>query len=72
MLVENGFQESITSKIFQRITNNHNLSQSQQQTQATYTQEKDIKMSLKYCLLKILLKTTANSQISQNKIQFLH
>ena len=34
--------ESITSKIFNRITNSHNLSKSQQQTQATDTQEQEI------------------------------
>ena len=31
----NGYQESIISKIFKRITNDHSLSQSQQLTQAT-------------------------------------
>ena len=35
MLKENEYQESIISKIFQRVTNNHSLPQSQQQTQAT-------------------------------------
>ena len=35
VLKENGYQESINSKIFQRITNNHSLPQLQQQTQAT-------------------------------------
>ena len=35
VLKENGYQESIISKIFKRITNHHSLSQSQQQTQAT-------------------------------------
>ena len=45
VLKENGYQESIISKIFKRITNNHSLSQSQQ-TQATDTQEEEIKMSL--------------------------
>ena len=32
---ENGYQESIISKIFKRVTNNHSLPQSQQQMQAT-------------------------------------
>ena len=32
---ENGYQESIISKIFKRITNNHGLPQLQQLTQAT-------------------------------------
>ena len=35
VLKKNGYQESIVSKIFKRITNNHSLSQLQQQTQAT-------------------------------------
>ena len=35
MLKENGYQESIISKIFNRTTNNHSLSKLQQQTQAT-------------------------------------
>ena len=43
---ENGYQESIISKIFERITNNHSLPQSQQQTQAIYIQNNEIKMSI--------------------------
>ena len=39
VLKENGYQESIISKIFKRITNNHNLPQSQQFGQATDIQE---------------------------------
>ena len=35
VLKENEYQESIISKIFKRVTNNHSLPQSQQQTQAT-------------------------------------
>ena len=35
VLMENGYQESIISKIFRRITNNHSLPQSQQLIQAT-------------------------------------
>ena len=46
MLKENGYQESIISKIFKRITNNHSLPQLQQQTQAADIQEEDIKMSI--------------------------
>ena len=46
MLNENGYQESIISKIFKRINNNHNLSQSQQQTQATDIQQKEFRMSI--------------------------
>ena len=39
VLKENGYQESIISKIFKRITNNHSLPQLQQQTQAADIQE---------------------------------
>ena len=46
MLKENGYQESIISKIFKRITNNHSLPQSNQQTQATDIQEEEIRMSI--------------------------
>ena len=45
VLKENGYQESIISKIFKRITNNHSLSQSHQQTQVTNIQEKEITIS---------------------------
>ena len=41
-----GHQESVVSKIFKRITNNHSLSQSQQQTQVTNIEEEDIIMSI--------------------------
>ena len=46
MLKENEYRESIISKIFKRVTNNHSLSQSQQQMQATGIQEEEIKMSM--------------------------
>ena len=46
VLKENGYQESIINKIFKRITNNHNLPQSQQLTQATDMQEEEIRMSI--------------------------
>ena len=46
MLKENGYQESIISKIFKRITNNHSLPQSQQLTQATDIQKEEIRMSI--------------------------
>ena len=46
VLKENGYQESIISKIFKRITNNHSLPQLQQQIQAADTQEEEIKMSI--------------------------
>ena len=41
VLKENGYQETIISKIFKRVTKNHSLPQSQQQTQATDTQEEE-------------------------------
>ena len=46
VLKENGCQESIISKIFKTITNNHSLPQSQQLTQATDIQEEEIRMSI--------------------------
>ena len=46
VLKENGYQESIISKIFKIITNNHSLPQLQQQTQAADIQEEGIKMSV--------------------------
>ena len=46
MLKENGNRESIINKIFRRITNNHNLPQSQQLTQATDIQEEVISISI--------------------------
>ena len=46
VLKENGYQESIISKILKRITNNHSLPQLQQQTQAADIQEEEIKMSI--------------------------
>ena len=45
MLKENRYQESIISKIFKRITNNHSLPQSQQLTQAADIQVEEITMS---------------------------
>ena len=46
LLKENGYQESIISKIFKRITNNHSLPQSNQLMQATDIQEEEIRMSI--------------------------
>ena len=46
VLKENGYQEIIIGNIFKRISNNHSLSQSQQQTQVTDIQEDEIKMSI--------------------------
>ena len=42
MLKKNGYQERIISKIFIGITNNHSLSQSQLQTQATKPEGEEI------------------------------
>ena len=47
-LKENGYQVSIISKIFKRITNNHSLSQSQQQTKAIDIREDENKISINY------------------------
>ena len=46
VLKENGYQESIISQIFRRITNNNSLPQSQQLMQATNIQEEEINMSI--------------------------
>ena len=46
MLTENRYQDSIISKNFKRIINNHSFSQSQQQKQAKDTQEVEIRMSI--------------------------
>ena len=46
VLKENGYQESIISEVFKRITNNHSLPQAQQLTQATNIQEEKIRMSI--------------------------
>ena len=48
VLKENGYQESIISKIFKRITNNHILPQSQQLTQATDIQEEGIRNKINF------------------------
>ena len=46
VLKENGYQESIISKIFKKITSIYSLSQLQQQRQATDIKEKEIRMSI--------------------------
>ena len=46
VLKENEYQESIISKIFKRVTNNHRLPQSQKLTQITDIQEEEIRMSI--------------------------
>ena len=43
---ENTYQENIVSKICKRVINNHNLSQTQQQTEATDTQKEETRMSI--------------------------
>ena len=47
MIKENGYQENIVSKIFKEVTNNHSLSKSQQQTQATDIEEEGIRTDIK-------------------------
>ena len=46
VLKENGYQESIFSKIFKNIKNNHSFSQWQQQTQSTDIQKEEIRVSI--------------------------
>ena len=46
VLKENEYQESIISKMFRRITNNHSLLQSQQLMQAIDIKEEEIRMSI--------------------------
>ena len=46
VLKENGYQESIISKVLLTITNNHSLSQLQQQMQATDIQKEDFRLSI--------------------------
>ena len=48
VLKKNGFPESIISKIFKRITNNHSLSKPQQQTQATDIHVDIVTINLSY------------------------
>ena len=55
VLKENEYQESIISKIFKGIANNHSLAQLKQ-TQATDIQEEKIKISVIYRTLKVLVK----------------
>ena len=43
---ENTYQENIVSKICKRVIKNHNLSQAQQQMEATDTQEEEIRTSI--------------------------
>ena len=56
-LQENGYQESIISKIFKRIVNNHSLPQLTQQTQATDIQQVEIRMSIN---LKIIVESVSS------------
>ena len=48
VLTENGYQESIISKVFKRVTNNHRLPQSQQVTRVTDIEEEEIRMSINW------------------------
>ena len=50
---ENGYQESIISKIFKRFTNNPSLIQSQQHAQAKILKSKSVQI---YRTLKVLAK----------------
>ena len=59
VLKESGYQESIISKILRRIANNHSLSQSQQQTQATNVHKKEIRIN----------KNLPNGQGNSEKLQ---
>ena len=52
VLEENGYQESIISKIFKRITSNNSLSHSQQKMQATDIQEEKIRVSINLAYVK--------------------
>ena len=73
VLKENGYQESIISKIFKRIINNHNWPQSQQQTQATDIQKEEIRMSINLPYVEGTVKNLRRAlQTSQNKIHFLY
>ena len=46
VLKENGYQESIISKIVKRITDNHSLFQSQHKMHAPHIQEQKIRISI--------------------------
>ena len=72
VLKENGYQESIISKIFRRITNNHSLPQSQQLKQGTDIQEEEIKMSINLPYVEGTSEKLRCILISYNKIDFLH
>ena len=53
MSKENGYQQSIISKIFKIITKNHSLSQLQQQMQATDNQEEEIRMGINLLCVEV-------------------
>ena len=73
VLKKNAYQESIISNIFKRFSNNHSLSHSQKATQAADIQEEDIRMTTSLPSVEgTNQKTTAYTQISQNKIYFLY
>ena len=66
MLKENGYQETIISKIFRRFTNNRSLPQSQQLTHATDIQEEQIRMSINLAYVE------GTSEKLRRKVDFLH
>ena len=73
MLKEKGYQESTIGKIVSRITDNHSLSQPQQQPQAFEIQEDEIRMSINLPYVKGTCEKTATyTQNSQDQIHFLH
>ena len=71
MSKENGYQESIISKIFKRIPNNHSFSQPQQHKQATDLQEVEIRISINVPYVKV---TNKNNDVYSKltKKDFLH
>ena len=71
MLKKNECQESIISKIFRRITNNHSFPQSQQLTQATDIQEEEIRMSINLPCVEGTIKKLRRI-LRSHKINFLH
>ena len=75
VLKENGYQGSIVSKIFKRITNNHSLPQSQQQTQTTDIQKEKIRMSINLPYLASIrekLRCILRSQKIRSSFHTLH
>ena len=69
MLVNN-VSKSV-SEMFRGISNNHSLSQSQQQTHATDIQEGEIRISIMGMSWRYCWKTAAYTQISRSKISLI-